>query len=105
DISNRREIVKIDKSLGGGFQFSFWIPEHRRVPGMKRGPIFTDPPGSSFRHFRVCSNRFAIASNCSNAVLAISLRQMLFICAMRHLLSGGLFRRRRLPSLRRYPPA
>src|SRR5207237_4088600 len=91
DVSDRRKIVKIDKSLNGGFQFGLWIPERWRALGTNGRAILPDRAGRSFRHFRRCSNGFAIASDGTVPVLAITLCRLLFIYSTRHLSSCCLF--------------
>src|SRR5256886_7039568 len=105
DVRDRRKIVKIDKSLNGGFQFDFWIPERWHAPGTNRRAILPDRPGRSFRHFRGCSNGFAIASDGTIPVLAITLCPVLLIYATRHLSSRCLFWLHRFSSYHRYRPA
>src|SRR5207244_2129154 len=105
DVRDRRKVVKIDKALNGGFQFGFWIPERWHAPGTNGRAILPDRPQRSVRHFRGCSNRFAIASDSPIPVLAIALCPVLFIYATRHLSSCCLFLLHRFSSFHRYPPA
>src|SRR4030095_9001247 len=56
DISDRRELEKIDITLNGRFQFCLWMPEAWRAPRLPRAsfpylPISRQFPGRTRRGF------------------------------------------------------
>src|SRR3954452_14512825 len=109
DIRNRRKIVQVDKSLGGGFQFSLWIPSHGCTPGTNRRAVFVQP-----RYARPERDALALAAVVGLArwhngavaranPLANTPCALLVISAMSHV--RGLVSQGQVSFLRRYPPA
>ena len=116
DIRDRREIVKIGKSLSGGFQFSLRTSDCSVARGANHGLFlssillcgFEQEFSRSTGHFSYCfrgdRNRFAIVPRDGWTAVASTLEPALLIYAMRHFLSGSLLWMHRFSSFHQYPP-